>query len=44
MRALSKTMNDVEKRAMVLRLADEYEELADQAEARARAFAQSKQY
>jgi hypothetical protein len=43
MRALSETMNDVEMRAMVLRLADEYEELADRAEARARALPQSKQ-
>jgi hypothetical protein len=36
-------MNDVGMQAMVLRLADEYEELADRAEARAKAVQQSKQ-
>jgi hypothetical protein len=40
MRALSKTMDDVEIRAMVLRLTDEYDELADRAEARAKAVPQ----
>ena len=37
-------LNDVAMRAMVLRSADEYEQLADRAEATARAVPQSKQY
>ena len=36
MRVLSETMNDVEARATMLRLADDYDKMADRAEARAR--------
>ncbi len=35
MRALSETMNDTETRATMLRLAEDYDKLADRAEARA---------
>jgi hypothetical protein len=42
MRALSKTMDDVETRVTMLRLADDYEKLADQAATRARATPLSK--
>src|SRR6516225_9862252 len=36
MRVLSEMMNDVEARATMLRLADDYDRMADRAEARAR--------
>jgi hypothetical protein len=40
MRALSATMNDIETRAIMLRLADDYNKLADRAEERAKGTAE----
>jgi hypothetical protein len=40
MRALSETMKDVQVRAMMLRLANDYDKLADRAEERAKGTAE----